>query len=256
MEYNYMLVSVVERVALVTVNRPASLNALNKETIAELSEAVSSLEADANVRAIVLTGSGEKAFVAGADIKEFADFDVTQGEILARHGQETLFNRIENCSKPIIAAINGFALGGGLELALACHFRIASTNARVGLPEVTLGLIPGYGGTQRLPQLIGKGAAAQMIFTGEMVGAERALELGIVNELVAPEELLDRAIKIASKIVSNSGTAIANAIAALNKSNVPEGFDMEIRAFGNLFDTDDFREGTSAFMEKRKPRFQ
>lgn len=255
MEDRNVLVHIENRIAQVTINRPESLNALNKSTIAALSEVIGQLQTNDEVRVIILTGSGQKAFVAGADIKEFSDFDKDMGEILARHGQETLFNRLENCSKPIIAAINGFALGGGLELALACHFRIASSNARMGLPEVTLGLIPGYGGTQRLPKLIGKGAAAQLIFTGEMIDAQRALELGIVNEVVAPESLLERAQEIATKIVRNSGSAIASAIYAINQSHLSEGFETEIKAFGNLFETDDFREGTSAFLEKRRPNF-
>src|SRR5690606_11706415 len=194
--------------------------------------------------------------VAGADIKEFSDFNASQGESLAKEGQEKVFDKLENFPKPVIAAVNGFALGGGLELAMAAHFRIASENARLGLPEVTLGLIPGYGGTQRLPKLIGKGRAAQMIFTAEMIPAQRAYEMGLVNEVVPQSELMDRAKAIALKIASNSSTAIAKAIQAVNASDTREGFGTEIKSFGELFDSADFQEGVSAFIEKRKPDFK
>ncbi|MXV37612.1 enoyl-CoA hydratase [Flavobacteriaceae bacterium Ap0902] len=255
MSYNHILVQRENKIVTVTINRPKALNALNKETIEELSDAFSALEKDENVRVIILTGSGEKAFVAGADIKEFSDFDTKQGEELARLGQDKLFNKVENLSKPVIAAVNGYALGGGLELAMASHFRIASDNAKLGLPEVTLGLIPGYGGTQRLPKLVGKGHAMQAIMTAEMFSAARAEQIGLVNEVVAQEELLPRAQKIAEKISRNSSTAISKAISAINQSDTQEGFDAEIKYFGELFGTEDFKEGTTAFMEKRKPNF-
>lgn len=243
------------RIAKVTINRPQALNALNKETIEELSNIFSALEQDENVRVIILTGAGEKAFVAGADIKEFKDFTAMEGEYLAANGQNILFNKIENLNKPVIAAINGYALGGGLELAMACHFRIASNNAKLGLPEVTLGLIPGYGGTQRLPKLIGKGRAMQAIMTAEMFNADRAEQIGLVNEVVPADELLPRALQIAEKIAHNSSTAIASAIRAINLSDTDQGYATEIKAFGNLFESDDFQEGTTAFLEKRKPSF-
>lgn len=255
MSYNNLLLSVENSVATITINRPKSLNALNKETIQELSSALDEVESNADVRVVILTGSGEKAFVAGADIKEFADFDTTQGQELAKKGQDSLFNKVENLSKPIIAAINGYALGGGLELAMSCHFRIASDNAKLGLPEVTLGLIPGYGGTQRLPKLIGKGRAMQAIMTAEMFSAEKAEQIGLVNEVVTLEELLPRVQKIASKISRNSSTAISKAIECINLSDTDKGFNAEISSFGYLFGTDDFKEGTTAFMEKRKPNF-
>jgi enoyl-CoA hydratase len=233
------------------------LNALNKATIKELNEAFTELQSDAEVRAIVITGSGEKAFVAGADISEFADFDDEQGAALAATGHDILFNFIENLSKPVIAAVNGFALGGGLEFAMACHFRIASENAKMGLPEVTLGVIPGYGGTQRLPQLVGKGKAMEMILSATMLTAEEAKTWGLVNHVVPQSELLGLASDLAQKISKNSPVAIAKAIESVNAgfNKDADGFTTEIRAFGYCFGTQDFKEGTTAFLEKRKPEF-
>lgn len=255
MNYTHLEVTTEDKIGWITINRPKALNALNKETIEELSQAFGALEANDDIRVIILTGSGEKAFVAGADIKEFKDFNPEQGQELAAEGQEKLFNKVENLKTPVMAAVNGYALGGGLELAMACHFRIASDNALLGLPEVTLGLIPGYGGTQRLPKLIGKGRAMQAIMTAEMISAERAEKMGLVNEVVSLEDLLPRAKKIASKIAFNSPTAIRQAIKAINLSDTDKGFDAEIKAFGELFDSKDFEEGTTAFIEKRKPNF-
>lgn len=242
---------------ILTINRPSQLNALNSATIRELSTELSRAEKDSQVRVIIVTGSGEKAFVAGADIKEFADFSVEQGHQLAKQGQESLFDLVENLSTPVIAAVNGFALGGGLELAMASHIRIASENARMGLPEVSLGVIPGYGGTQRLPQLIGKGRANELIFSAQMIDATRAYETGLVNHVVAPEELMDACLKLASKISKNSPKAISLAIKAVNAgfNEGENGFQREIEEFGNAFGTEDFKEGTTAFMEKRKPDF-
>lgn len=245
------------KIALVRIERPEKLNALNRQTIEELGKAFSRLEADPQVRVIILTGSGPKAFVAGADIAEFAGFDAGQGKDLARTGQQTLFDRVERLKTPVIAAVNGFALGGGLELAMACHIRVASQNARMGLPEVSLGVIPGYGGTQRLPQLVGKGRALEMILTGGMIGAERAREYGLVNHVTEPGDLLEFCKALARDIAKNSPAAIASAINAVNagfSSNHP-GFQAEIEAFGNCFATADFREGTTAFLEKRPPEF-
>jgi enoyl-CoA hydratase len=257
MKFNTILVEKNNAFAKVTIDRPKKLNALNSETIHELSDAFEALENDEDVKVIVLTGSGEKAFVAGADISEFAGFSVDEGGSLARKGQEMLFNFIENLSKPVIAAVNGFALGGGLELAMACHFRIASDNAKMGLPEVSLGVIPGYGGTQRLPQLVGKGKAMELIMTAGMISAEDALSCGLVNHVATQEALLPLAEKIASKIMRNSSVAISGAIKAVNANfeDGTNGFDVEINEFGNCFGTEDFKEGTTAFLEKRRPNF-
>lgn len=257
MKFENILISKESQLAVVTINRPTKLNALNKSTIKELNMALKNLNEDREVKVIILTGSGEKAFVAGADISEFADFTVKEGGKLAEKGQKLLFDYIENLSTPVIAAVNGFALGGGLELAMACHFRIASHNARMGLPEVSLGVIPGYGGTQRLPQLIGKGRAMELIMTAGMIDVERALDYGLVNHVVSQEELLAHCKKIAVKIANNSPVAISHAIKAVNagfKSNA-NGYKTEIKAFGDCFGTADFQEGTTAFLEKRKAEF-
>ena len=257
MNFNTILVSVEDRLAQITINRPKKLNALNEETISELRLAFEMLEEDQRIKVIVLTGSGEKAFVAGADISEFSNFSEQEGSLLARIGQEKLFNYIENLSKPVIAAINGFALGGGLELAMCCHFRIASDNAKMGLPEVSLGVIPGYGGTQRLPQLVGKGKAMEMIMTAGMISAQEAKACALVNEVTTQEELLPTTQKIANKILKNSSIAISAAIRAVNAGfeDGTNGFNTEIEEFGACFGTADFKEGTSAFLAKRRPSF-
>jgi len=257
MNFENILVSQEEGFAKISINRPKKLNALNKVTIEELHEALEILNKDATVKAIVITGSGEKAFVAGADISEFAHFSVDEGGVLAAKGQELLFDFIENLETPVIAAVNGFALGGGLELAMACHFRIASDNAKMGLPEVSLGVIPGYGGTQRLPQLVGKGKAMEMIMTAGMISAEEAKACGLVNHVTSQEELLPLAEKLAGKIMRNSPVAIEAAIKAVNDNyrDGVNGFETEIREFGNCFGTEDFKEGTTAFLEKRKADF-
>ncbi|MGI9552114.1 MAG: enoyl-CoA hydratase/isomerase family protein [Aurantibacter sp.] len=257
MSYNNLIVEYDNNFATLTINRPDKLNALNRETIHELHKALAELNTDKEIKVIIMTGSGEKAFVAGADISEFADFSVEEGARLASEGQEILFDFIEGLSTPVIAAINGFALGGGLELAMACHFRVASHNARMGLPEVSLGVIPGYGGTQRLPQLIGKGRALELIMTASMIDVDRALSYGLVNHVVSQEELLPYCLKTAKKIAKNSPIAISHAIKAVNagfKTNV-NGYESEIEAFGNCFGTADFKEGTSAFLQKRKADF-
>ena len=244
-------------IATLTINRPSKLNALNKATIQELHEAFTAAEIDEEVKVIILTGSGEKAFVAGADIAEFADFSVEEGSRLAAEGQRLLFDFVANFSKPVIAAINGFALGGGLELAMAAHFRVASENAKMGLPEVSLGVIPGYGGTQRLPQIVGKGRAMEMIMTAGMVDANQALQYNLVNHVTTPEELLPFAEEISRKIMKNSLVAISAAIKAINANYDPQlnGFEVEIEEFGHSFGTEDFKEGTSAFLGKRKANF-
>lgn len=258
MNYENLLVSQEDRVQTITINRPNQLNALNKATIQELHDALKAANEDENVRVVILTGSGEKAFVAGADIKEFANFNVQQGQELAANGQELLFTFIENMTTPVIAAVNGFALGGGLELAMASHIRVASDNAKVGLPEVSLGVIPGYGGTQRLAQLVGRGKAMEMVTTAGMIGAEEAKEWGLINHVTSLEELLPLANKIASKICANSGIAIRSAIKAINANYVDglNGYNVEVTEFGNCFGTDEFKEGTTAFLEKRKPNFK
>ncbi len=255
MKTENIYVEIQETIATVFINRPKSLNALNADTINELNIAFQDLDSNQEVRAILLTGSGDKAFVAGADIKEFSSFDSEKGKELAALGQEKLFDFVENLSTPVIALVNGFALGGGLELAMSAHIRIASESAKMGLPEVTLGLIPGYGGTQRLAQLVGKGRALEMILSAQMISAERAFEIGLVNHVVSSEDLMNFGLKLASKIVKNSSTAISNAIQAVNAGFNKDGFKAEIRAFGSCFDTPDFKEGTQAFMEKRKPNF-
>jgi enoyl-CoA hydratase len=257
MDFQNLNFSVAESIALVTINRPEKLNALNGATISELSLLMSKLEKDNDVRAIILTGSGEKAFVAGADILEFSKFSSEEGKKLSKSGHDKLFNLIEKLSKPVIAAINGFALGGGLELAMSCHIRVACESAKLGLPEVTLGLIPGYGGTQRLPQLVGKGKAMEMILSAQMITAQEALQWGLVNNIVAQSDLIDECKKIASKIAKNSPWAIGAAIKSINAGylNFQNGFDAEINEFGNCFTTNDFVEGTTAFIEKRKPNF-
>jgi enoyl-CoA hydratase len=257
MSYKNILIAKENNIATITINRPTKLNALNKITIQELHHAFGELEKNYETRVIILTGNGEKAFVAGADIAEFADFSVEEGIQLSAQGQDTLFNFVENLRIPVIAAINGFALGGGLELAMACHIRVASDNARMGLPEVSLGVIPGYGGTQRLPQLIGKGRAMEMIMTAGMVTADEGFRTGLVNHVVPQEELLDYCSEIAQKIIKNSPAAITMAINAIN-ANYKEGengFETEIKSFGKCFGTVDFKEGTKAFLEKRKAVF-
>lgn len=257
MEYNNIYIEEENNLATITIDRPKKLNALNKATIEELHEAFKELDDDGGIKVIIITGNGEKAFVAGADISEFAHFSVKEGGKLAAKGQEMLFDFVANLSTPVIAAINGFALGGGLELAMACHFRVASTNAKMGLPEVSLGVIPGYGGTQRLPELVGKGRALEMIMTAGMISSEKALEYGLVNYVVEQEELVPLCEKLASKISNNSSVAISQAIKAVNAgySFNTDGYTAEIGAFGACFGTDDFKEGTTAFLEKRKADF-
>ena len=252
-----ILIEKQDNLAIVTINRPTKLNALNKATIEELHTAFADLNNDNETKVIILTGSGEKAFVAGADISEFAHFSVNEGEQLAAKGQELLFDFVQNLQTPVIAAVNGFALGGGLELAMSCHFRIASTNAKMGLPEVTLGVIPGYGGTQRLAQLIGKGRAMELIMTANMVDAETAKSYVLVNHVVPQEELLDLAKSIATKISNNSSVAIGKAIESINANyeDGVNGFATEVKNFGFCFGTEDFKEGTTAFLEKRKAVF-
>ena len=257
MEYENILIDQNQAVLHVTINRPKQLNALNAQTISELSNALVEAENDKETKCIVITGSGQKAFVAGADIKEFMFFNKKQGEDLARNGQKKLFDLIENLSKPVIAMINGFALGGGLELALSCHMRYATQNAKMGLPEVSLGVIPGYGGTQRLPKIIGRGRASEMIVTGGMIDAEQAKNYGLVNDVFKQEEVSQELEKITSKILKNSPMAISKALKSIKAAfgGVDNGFEVEKKEFGSCFESSEFLEGTKAFIEKRKPKF-
>ncbi|MGZ3899543.1 MAG: enoyl-CoA hydratase/isomerase family protein [Bacteroidia bacterium] len=254
----YILSEVKNGVLVITVNRPDKLNALNKQTIEELHETLVEAENESDIRAIILTGAGEKAFVAGADIAEFANFSVEQGKQLSSIGHFKIFNFIENYSKPIIAAVNGFALGGGLELAMACHIRVVSDNAKMGLPEVSLGVIPGYGGTQRLAQLVGKGKAFEMIVTADMINAADAYKWGLANYVTTQQELLNKCFEITGKISTKSPTAIRTAIKVINAgyNNNLNGFEVEIEEFGKSFATNDFKEGVGAFLEKRKANFK
>lgn len=241
-------------IATLTINRPEKLNALNKQVLSDLDDALTHIESNKNVRLLIITGAGKKAFVAGADIKELSTLDRESGEQTSSAGQN-LFNRIEQFSKPVIALVNGYALGGGAELAMACHIRIGTKNAVFGLPEVSLGLIPGYGGTQRLPRLVGKGKAMEFILTGAQIKSQEALQLGLLNRVFDPEEALEETMKMAKKILKNAPLAITSAISAVNASFNTNGFAREATLFGQLCETKDFKEGTSAFLEKRKAEF-
>jgi enoyl-CoA hydratase len=258
MQYQNLQTELTDNILFVTINRPEKLNALNKQTVSDLAELVIYAKENKEVRGVILIGSGEKAFVAGADISEFSGLSREDAEQLARNGHAKVFDAIEQSSKPFIAAINGFALGGGLELAMACHIRIASNNARLGLPEVTLGLIPGYGGTQRLTQLVGKGRALELIATADMITAEKAERIGLVNYAVPAEELIGKAKEILNKISLRAPLAVAGAIKATNAvfQHDTDGYDVEINAFADCFNTSDFKEGVSAFLEKRAANFQ
>jgi enoyl-CoA hydratase len=256
MTYENLLTALDNGVLTITINRPDKLNALNKKTVAEIGNAVKAGKDDSAVKAIIITGTGPKSFVAGADISEFIGLSVEQGKALAQAGQD-VFRSIETCPKPVIAAVNGFALGGGCELAMACHLRIASDNAKFGQPEVNLGLIAGYGGTQRLIQYIGKTKAAELHMTADMITADQALNLGLVNYVVAPDQLIQKCLELIEKIKTKSPKAITGVINSVNAyfENGVDGFAAEIDEFGKCFSTEDFKEGTSAFLEKRKANF-
>ena len=258
MSFKNLLIENKGRIQYITINRESKLNALNKTTIDELHAAFADAFKNPGVGGIIITGAGQKAFVAGADIAEFTGAGIKGGGEIARQGHALVFDLIENGNKPVIAAINGFALGGGLELAMACHIRIASDNAKMGLPEATLGLIPGYGGTQRLPQLVGKGKALEMIMTADMVTADEAHRYGLVNHVTTQEHLFVKAEEILNKILLRAPLAIAAAITAVNAGykNSVNGFDVEIEEFSKCFGTKDLQEGASAFLEKRKPVFK
>lgn len=258
MNYNTLIIEDQNGIITVTINRPQAMNALNAEVIAELGEFFSNVEhTKSSIKGIVITGAGEKAFVAGADIKAFQGIGSEEGKKLSLIGQQ-VFDMIEAFPRPVIAAVNGFALGGGCELAMSCHFRIASTNARFGQPEVNLGLVPGYGGTQRLPLLIGKGRAIELLITGDMINAQQALEWGLVNHVTESDALLGKAYEILEKSGSKAPQAIAHIIGCVNTTfgkQLDEGLRHEADIFGKCMDTEDFTEGVSAFIEKRKPSF-
>jgi len=257
MNYENLLVGIKEKIAVVKINRPDKLNALNAATMDELKNVFTELNADESVYVIILTGGGEKAFVAGADISELNKLDMISGKEFSEKGQE-IFNIIENSVKPVIAAVNGFALGGGCEIALACHIRLASENAKFGQPEVNLGIIPGYGGTQRLSRLINSGRAIEYILTGDMIDASEAFRIGLVNHVYKQSELIDKALEMAQKIISKGQNAVRAAIKAVNiVDEVPgkEGQNFEASLFAICCGTEDFKEGTKAFLEKRKPKF-
>ena len=258
MAYDNLLFEVSEQIARITFNRPNVLNALNRKTMDELGDCLKKVRADDAIRALILTGAGEKAFIAGADINELSQQTPVNGREFTLYGQE-IIHRLETLGKPAIAAINGFALGGGCELALACTLRIASRNAKLGQPEVKLGIIPGYGGSQRLPRLCGRGVAHELILTGEMITAEEALRVGLVNRVVEPGELLATAEAIAKKIIANAPLAVKYALEAVERGmEMPqeEGLYLEATLFGLCCATQDMREGTRAFLEKRPPKFE
>lgn len=256
MAYETISLAVADRIATITINRPDKLNALNERVITELGEAIDEVSGNAEIGGVVLTGAG-RAFVAGADIAELTDHGASSAKALAQRGQD-VFRRYESSLKPTIAAVNGFALGGGCELAMACHIRIASEAAKFGQPEVKLGLIPGYGGTQRLPRLIGKGRALQLLLTGETIDANEAYRIGLVNRVVAPNDLIATATSVLQTILANGPLAVAYCVESVNGGydlTLDEALALEATAFGQLFATDDKREGTQAFLEKRAPRF-
>jgi enoyl-CoA hydratase len=254
--YQTLLTALEENIFTITINRPDKLNALNKTVMQELNEVMLEVEQNEDIKAVIITGAGPKSFVAGADISEFQGLNHDQGMDLAKKGQDVFFS-IENCSKPVVAAVNGFALGGGCELAMACHFRLAADNAKFGQPEVNLGLIPGYGGTQRLVHLIGKGRALELLMTGNMIDANTALSYGLVNHVVSQEELIPKTSSILSVILTKAPFAINRCIVAANAAvGGSEGYSKELSGFGECFDTEDMVEGTSAFLEKRKANFK
>jgi len=256
LQKNYLEIKIQDKIAWIKINREEKLNALNISMLEEIRENLIDLGKNKNVLVLVIIGSGDKAFVAGADIAEFSKYDKNKGLELAKKGQKNVLDLIENFPKPIIAAINGYALGGGLELAMACHMRVAVNTAKMGLPEVSLGLIPGYGGTQRLTKLVGKTNAMEMILSGEMIDSQKALNLKLVNKVVERNNLFSSINELAKKIMRNSPNAIANAITSINaaQKNV-EGFEIEKEKFSECFESKDFKEGVSAFLNKRKPSF-
>jgi len=256
MSYQTILTTLEDGIFTITIHRPDKLNALNKTVMQEIDAAMDEVYSNAAIKAVLFTGSGEKSFVAGADISEFLNLSREEGILLAQRGHD-IFNKIEQCPKPVVAAVNGFALGGGCELAMSCHFRLASANARFGQPEVNLGLIPGYGGTQRLVQLIGKGKAMELLMSAAMIDAQEALRLGLVNYVTTAEELLPQTKQLLQTILSKGPHAIAKVIQSVNAyyQDGEDGFAAEVKYFGACFGTDEMKEGVTAFLEKRKPSF-
>jgi len=257
MKLKTLTIKIEKKLAWITINRPKKLNALNSQTLTELHHVLVSLEEDNKVRLVVLTGAGDTAFVAGADIRELADLTPTAGAALAQQGNQKVFDYIEHYNKPVIAAVNGYALGGGLELAMACHLRVFANTAKVGMPETSLGLIPGYGGTQRLPQLVGRGRAMELLLTGDMIGAQRAYDIGLANIICPPAELKSKVQELAAAIVKNAPQAQQQLLAAICAGFDPQtnGYTAETEAFGNCFGTDNFVQGIQAFLHRRKPKF-
>ena len=254
--YNTLLVQTENGICTITINRPDKLNALNKEVFNDLDKVMDDVNSNAEIRSVIITGAGNKAFVAGADISEFLELTPAQAPDLAKRGQD-VFDKIENSPKPVVAAVNGFALGGGCELALACHFIYASENAKFGQPEVNLGLIPGYGGTQRLTQLVGKGRSMELLMSGKMIAAKEAMQYGIVNEVTTAEDLLPKVKEALTLIQSKAPIAVAKVIECVNNfDHTQQGYDFEVKKFGECFDTDDMKEGAAAFLEKRKANFK
>lgn len=255
--FQTILTALQDKIFTITINRPDKLNAINQLVMAELAAAIDEVDTNSEIRSAIITGAGAKSFVAGADISELQGLTVEEGKRVAQKGQDT-FKKIEDCAKPVVAAVNGFALGGGCELAMACHFRIASDNAKFGQPEVNLGIIPGYGGTQRLVQLVGKGRAIELMVTGNMIDANSALQYGLVNYVVSLEELLNKTRAILALVNTKAPIAVANCIKAANAvfDESINGYQAEMQAFGNCFGTEDVKEGTAAFLEKRKPAFK
>ena len=253
--YSTLMTSLENGIFVVTINRPDKLNALNRDVMNDLDKVTTEINKNKEIKGVIITGSGQKGFVAGADIGEFVGLSNKEGLALAKKGQDIFF-KIENAAKPVVAAVNGFALGGGCELAMACHFRIASDNARFGQPEVNLGLIPGYGGTQRLVQLIGKGRALELLMTGNMIDASIALEYGLVNHVVPQDDLLPKAKMLLEQIISKAPAAISKCISAANAAGTDKGYETELKGFAECFETEDMKEGTAAFLEKRKPVFK
>jgi enoyl-CoA hydratase len=254
--YQTLLVETENGICTITINRPDKLNALNKQVFNDLDAVIDKVYNNSEIKSAIITGSGNKAFVAGADISEFLELKSEEAPELARRGQ-LVFDKIENSPKPIVAAVNGFALGGGCELALACHFIYASENAKFGQPEVNLGLIPGYGGTQRLTQIIGKNRAMQLLMSGNMITAKEAMEYGMVNKVTSQEELITKTKEILSTIQSKAPIAVSKVIECVNNfDHTQQGYDFEIQKFGECFETEDMKEGSSAFLEKRKANFK
>ena len=256
MSYQTLICEIENGICTITINRPDKLNALNKEVFNDLDAAIDEVYKNPEIRSAVITGAGNKSFVAGADISEFLELDTSQAAGLSSRGQK-VFDKIENSPKPLVAAVNGFALGGGCELALSCHFIYASENAKFGQPEVNLGLIPGYGGTQRLTQLVGRNLAMELLMSGNMISAREAMDYGVVNKVLSSEELLPKTKEILSLIQSKAPIAVSKVIECVNNfDHTQQGYDLEIKRFGECFGTEDAKEGASAFLEKRKPNFK